>query len=61
MGNGWAWIYRKRGYSVTHCISDKMKIIQRLFQAFLIFCFMAVVCSAGWIVYFVLWLIAGLK
>lgn len=38
-----------------------MKVIQRLFQAFLIFCFMAVVCSAGWIVYFVLWLIAGLK
>lgn len=38
-----------------------MKIIQQLFQAFLIFCFMAVVLSAGWIVYFVLWLIAGLK
>ena len=38
-----------------------MKVIQLLFQAFLIFCFLAVVCSAGWIVYFVLWLIAGFK
>ena len=37
-----------------------MKIIQRLVQAFLIFCFIAVVCSAGWIVYFVLWLIEGM-
>jgi len=38
-----------------------MKIIQQLFQAFLIFCFMAVVCSAGWIVYLVWWIIEGMR
>ena len=34
-----------------------MKVIQRLLQAFIVFVFLGVVLSAGWIVYFVLWLI----
>jgi len=38
-----------------------MKVIQLLFQAFLIFCLMAVVFSAGWIVYFVFWLVQGMR
>jgi hypothetical protein len=37
-----------------------MKIIQRLFQAFLIFCFIATVLSAGWFVYVIWWIIEGM-
>ena len=40
---------------------DKMKILQWLFRAFILFCALVIVGFSGWILYFVWWIVKGMR
>lgn len=38
-----------------------MKILQWLFRAFILFCALVIVGFSGWILYFVWWIVEGMR
>jgi len=61
MADDWARTDCKRDYSVTHCISDKMKALKLFLQLCLISGICVIIGFAGWIGYLLWWIVEGMR